>query len=36
LRFLNLYAPGGFERFFRERAAAPDAELTSRYDWERV
>jgi quercetin dioxygenase-like cupin family protein len=37
LRFLNLYAPGGFERFFRERAAGADpAELTSRYDWERA
>jgi quercetin dioxygenase-like cupin family protein len=37
LRFLNLYAPGGFERFFRQRAAATDpAELTSRYDWERA
>jgi quercetin dioxygenase-like cupin family protein len=37
LRFLNLYVPGGFERFFRERATAADgAELTSRYDWERA
>jgi mannose-6-phosphate isomerase-like protein (cupin superfamily) len=38
LRFLNLYVPGGFERFFRERAAATAAgrELTSRYDWERA
>jgi quercetin dioxygenase-like cupin family protein len=37
LRFLNLYVPGGFEQFFRERAAAADpAELTSRYDWERA
>jgi mannose-6-phosphate isomerase-like protein (cupin superfamily) len=38
LRLLNLYVPGGFERFFRERAAAtPDpTELTSRYDWERA
>ena len=37
LRFLNLYVPGGFERFFRERAAAADpAELTARYDWERA
>jgi mannose-6-phosphate isomerase-like protein (cupin superfamily) len=34
LRFLNIYAPAGFERFFRERAASPDTELTSRYDWE--
>jgi quercetin dioxygenase-like cupin family protein len=37
LRLLNLYVPGGFERFFRERATAADpAELTSRYDWERA
>lgn len=45
LRFLNLYVPGGFERFFKERAAAahdgePDpavaSEITSRYDWERA
>ena len=38
LRFLNFFVPGGFERFFRERAAATaaGAELTSRYDWERA
>jgi mannose-6-phosphate isomerase-like protein (cupin superfamily) len=38
LRFLNLYVPGGFERFFREQAAATAAgvELTSRDDWERA
>lgn len=36
LRFLNLYAPAGFERFFRERAAAPDANITARYDWTRA
>lgn len=37
LRLLNLYVPGGFERFFRERAAVSDpkaaSEITSRYDW---
>lgn len=45
LRFLNLYVRGGFERFFREMAAAavdgpPDSavasEISSRYDWERA
>jgi mannose-6-phosphate isomerase-like protein (cupin superfamily) len=38
LRVLNLYVPGGFEQFFRERAAgtAAPAELTARYDWERA
>jgi mannose-6-phosphate isomerase-like protein (cupin superfamily) len=38
LRLLDLYIPGGFERFFEERAAASNPkvarELTSRYDWE--
>lgn len=45
LRFLNLYVRGGFERFFREMAAAtvdgpPDpavaSEISSRYDWARA
>jgi len=40
LRLLNLYVPGGFERFFRERAAVSDPkaaiEITSRYDWTRA
>jgi len=45
LRFLNLYVPGGFERFFKEGAAAADdgspdpavaSEISSRYDWERA
>jgi mannose-6-phosphate isomerase-like protein (cupin superfamily) len=38
LRVLNFYVPGGFEQFFRDRAAgiAAPAELTARYDWERA
>ncbi len=40
LRLLNLYVPGGFEQFFRERAAVSDpevaSEITSRYDWTRA
>jgi mannose-6-phosphate isomerase-like protein (cupin superfamily) len=38
LRLLNLFVPGGYEQFFRDRAAgiAAPAELTARYDWERA
>jgi quercetin dioxygenase-like cupin family protein len=42
LRFLDFYVPGGFERFFRESAAASTddpavaREISSRYDWERA
>jgi mannose-6-phosphate isomerase-like protein (cupin superfamily) len=38
LRLLNLFVPGGYEQFFRDRAAgiAAPAELTARYDWERT
>jgi uncharacterized cupin superfamily protein len=45
LRLLDLYVPGGFDRFFKEMAAAstdgpPDPavakEISARYDWESV
>ncbi len=35
VRVLNFMAPGGFEQYFREVAAAPDqmAEIIARYDF---